>query len=118
VRSHHITVSGDLLIAAPRGRMAQGEAVELCEQVAARVNEGVGRVLLDFSAVDYMTSSALGAIISLLQKVRSGGGRMAVAAPTERVHLLMEVAGLNQLLALCVSREDAEHRLSAEAAEG
>ena len=115
--SQHITVTGDLLVAAPRGRMAQGEAVELCEQISARLGKGTFRVLLDFSAVDYMTSAALGAIISLLQRVRSGGGRMAVTAPTDRVHLLMEVAGLNQLLALCATREEAERRLAAEAAE-
>jgi anti-anti-sigma factor len=114
VGSENITVSDGLLIAAAAGKMAQEEARVFCEAVRNRLREDVKRVLLDFSAVDYMTSAALGAIIALLQRVRSTGGRMAVAAPGERVHLLMEVAGLNQLLALCTDREEAERRLAAE----
>jgi anti-anti-sigma factor len=106
-----------MLIAAPEGRMAKGEADLLCEELQPHLRKGVRRVLLDLSSVDYMTSSALGVIISLLQKVRSSGGRMAVAAPGERIHLLMEVAGLNQLLALCTSRQEAEEELAEEAAE-
>jgi len=108
---------GDMLTAAPRGRLAKEEADQLCEVIAPHLTGGARRLLLDFSNVDYMTSSALGVIIALLQKVRSAGGRMAVAAPVERIHLLLEVAGLNQLLALCHSREEAKKHLTAEEPE-
>ncbi len=109
-----VTRSGNLLVAVPRGRLAKEEADRLCEKINPRLTEGVTGLLLDLSEVDYMTSAALGVIIALLQRVRSGGGRMAVAAPGERIHLLLEVAGLNQLLALCTSREEAEKLLAAE----
>jgi anti-sigma B factor antagonist len=117
VQSEGITSHDDLLVAAPQGRLGQEEAARFCKAVGDRVDQRIRRVLLDLSAVDYMTSSALGVIIALLQKVRSGGGRMAVAAPGERIHLLLEVAGLNQLLALCRSREDAEAQLASEEPE-
>ncbi len=112
--SETVTRRGDMLVAAPEGRLAKEEADSLCEQIKPHLAEGATALLLDLSAVDYMTSTALGVVIVLLQKVRSGGGRMAVAAPGERIHLLMEVAGLNQLLALCTSREEAERQLTAE----
>ncbi len=108
--------SGDLLTASPQGRLGQEEADKLCEKITPHLAEGVSRLMLDLSGVDYMTSSALGVIILLLQKVRSAGGRMAIAAPLERIHLLLEVAGLNQLLALYRSRIEAKQFL--EGGEG
>jgi len=102
---------GDMLTACPRGRLGQEEADRLCELIVPHLGRGTRRLMLDLSSVDYMTSSALGAIISLLQKVRSAGGRMAVAAPLERIHILLEVAGLNQLLALCRDRGEARRHL-------
>lgn len=112
-----VSREGDLLIAAPAGHLGKEEADGLLEKLKPDLAEGVGALLLDLSAVDYMTSAALGVIISLLQRVRSRGGRMAVAAPNERVHLLLEVAGLNQLLALCRSRQEGERNLAEGPAE-
>ena len=112
-----ISRSGGFLSVRPRGRLAKEEADGLLASIAPGLAGGVRGLLLDLSEVDYMTSAALGVVISMLQKVRSGGGRMAVAAPGERVHLLLEVAGLNQLLALCKSREEAERLLCEEGPE-
>ena len=109
--------NGDVLVAVPQGRMGKDEADRLCALVLPRLQGPVRSLLLDLTAVDYMTSAALGVVISLLQRVRSRGGRMAVAAPGERVHLLMEVAGLNQLVEVCRSREEAEKLLGPEAPE-
>jgi len=75
---------------------------------------GARDLLLDLTEVEYMTSSAVGSVVSLYQQVRLGGGRMAVAAPNERVHLLLEIAGLNQLLALCSTAEEARRALDQE----
>ena len=109
-----LSVSGEVLIAAPRGRMGKEEADRLSGLIGARLQGQARSLLLDLSGVDYMTSSALGVVIALLGRVRSRGGRMAVAAPGERVHLLMEVAGLNQLVDLCRSRAEAEGHLFPE----
>jgi anti-anti-sigma factor len=112
--SPSLDLSGDVLVAVPQGRMGKEEADLLCRLVMPVLNDRARNLLLDFTAVDYMTSAALGVVISLLQKVRSRGGRMAVVAPGERVHLLLEVAGLNQLVDLCASRAEAEKLLLPE----
>jgi anti-anti-sigma factor len=102
---------GRILTAAPRGRLDRAEADRLCRLIEEQLEAGADRLMLDLSAVVYMTSSALSAFILLLQKVRSAGGSMVVAAPDERIHLLLEVAGLNQLLALYRGREEAWRHL-------
>jgi len=102
-----------LLCAGVSGRLGEEEAAELAETVGRRLaGSPPARLLLDLTEVEYMTSSAVGAVVGLYQRVRLGGGRMAVAAPDERVHLLLEIAGLNQLLALCRTAEEARRALA------
>jgi anti-sigma B factor antagonist len=110
-----VSMNGGLLVAAAGGQLGREDTEELGRQVGTRLDAGAARVLLDFSAVSYMNSSALGAVIALLQRVRQAGGTMAVCAADERVHLLMEVAGLDHLLKLCRDRESAEAALHAGA---
>lgn len=97
---------GSLICASLTGRLTQAESEELLRRLASQLTGKAG-VLLDLSEVEYMSSSAVGAVVCLCQQVRLAGGRMAVAAPDERVHTLLEVAGLNQLLELCRSVEEA-----------
>jgi anti-sigma B factor antagonist len=104
-----------VLIVRLAGRLSQQEGESLVKKLAGRPGSGCPGLLLDLSEVEYMTSSAVGAVVSLCQQVRLGGGRMAVAAPDDRVHMLLEVAGLNQLLALCRSAEEARRALAAGA---
>ena len=101
---------GKVLCVRVSGRLAQEESVALARQVTPRLKPGCD-LLLDLGEVEYMTSAAVGALVGLYQQVRLAGGRAAISAPNERVHLLLEIAGLNQLLALCRSLEEAEGQL-------
>ena len=105
---------GDMLCVALGGRLSQDEGAQLMAQAGARLTDGGGarNLLLDLTEVEYMTSSAVGSVVSLLQQVRLGGGLMAVAAPDDRIHLLLEIAGLNQLLTLCRTAADARKALA------
>ncbi|HOX05355.1 MAG TPA: STAS domain-containing protein [Planctomycetota bacterium] len=96
------------------GRLAQDESAALIARTGKELTASPGPLdlLLDLTEVEYMTSSAVGAVVLLYQQVRLGGGHMAVAAPNERVHLLLEIAGLNQLLALCRTAAEARQALS------
>jgi anti-sigma B factor antagonist len=99
------------------GRLSQDEGAQLTAQAGARLAaEGGGPrdLLLDLSEVEYMTSAAVGSVVGLYQQVRLGGGRMAVAAPDDRVHLLLEIAVLNQLLALRRTAGEARQALARE----
>lgn len=109
-----IEESGGIVRARLSGRLAQAEAEELARRICRHL-AGAGGVLVDLSEVEYMSSSAVGGVVCICQQVRLGGGRMAVAAPDDRVHMLLEVAGLNQLLQLCRSVGEAERWLESEA---
>ena len=107
-----VSESEGILRITPAGRLSKEEGDQLLDELTKRSADGPRGLLLDLSRVDYMTSSAVGAVIAIFGRVASGGGRMAVAAPNERVGLLLEVAGLNQLLPICATLEEAERSLA------
>lgn len=106
---------GGHLVVRPSGHLGKAEGDGLLAEVSARLETCGQDVILDLAGVDYMTSSALSALILLYQRVRARGCRMALAAPGERVHLLLEVAGVNQLMKLSRTAEEAERTLATAA---
>ena len=71
-------------------------------------------LILDLSAVSYMDSAALGAILGAYASCERTGRGFAVAGVSPRVLTLFEVAGVDKLLPLFDSVEAAEKQLSSK----
>ena len=56
------------------------------------------RVVVDLSAVEFIDSSGLGALISGLKVARQAGGDLRIAAPTRQVITVLELTNLNRVL--------------------
>ncbi|MBP9501054.1 MAG: STAS domain-containing protein [Candidatus Promineofilum sp.] len=54
-------------------------------------------IVLDMSGVDYISSAGLRAMISLLREVKKQRGDVRLAAPSERVVEVLQLAGLDSL---------------------
>jgi len=103
--------SGSILIAAPTERLDGLAATTLHENLALEFKSRTCSVLIDLSRVDYMTSSALGNLVAMLQRVLAVDKKLAVVAPDEKIRVLLEVAGLNKLLIICSTFKQAEAAL-------
>lgn len=88
-RSVIVSVEGDLDIAT---------AGDLRSAVQSAVNAHGPWLILDFSALDFMDSSGLNAIINAYHLVRERGGSLALAAPNERVTKVIRLVGLHRQL--------------------
>ena len=67
-----------------------------------------GGVLVDLTGVTFMDSTGLGMFLTLDRDLRERGARLAIACPEGAARLLFDVAGVNEILPLYPSREDAE----------
>lgn len=65
------------------------------------------QVVLDLSAVDYMSSAGLREIVSSLKKAKRVQGDLRIAQPSERVREVMEMAGLDTIFQIYGSLEEA-----------
>ncbi|BDX34727.1 anti-sigma factor antagonist [Mycobacterium antarcticum] len=92
------TTDSGVVVIAPEGRLNMVAAPELRKQLHDLVDGGSNRVVVDLSAIEFIDSSGLGALISGLKLTRSAGGDLRIAAPREQVLTVLELTNLNRVL--------------------
>ena len=71
-----------------------GEAVEACTA------SGEQHLVLDMSAVQFMDSQGLHMLLAAVDAMRERGGSLVVASPSPAVRRLLDVAGLEPVVAV------------------
>lgn len=89
------------------GRVDSMNAHELGQALMGAISGGRMRLVLDLSAVDYMSSAGLREIVSALKKLRHGAGDLRIAQPSHRVLEVLEMAGLDSIFQIYPSRAEA-----------
>ncbi|WAS04014.1 STAS domain-containing protein [Gloeomargaritales cyanobacterium VI4D9] len=77
----------------------------LTQQVKQIASQKATLVLLDFSQVEFVDSSGLGAMVAALKSLRSVGGELALCQPSEQVKTLLEITGLERIIKIYPNRE-------------
>jgi anti-sigma B factor antagonist len=100
------TQNVDDLVAVIRGegRLNMVSAPRLREAVSEAVAAGRPRIVVDLSAVDFMDSSGLGALV---KTTRQAGGDLRIAAPSEQVTMVLKLSNLDRILTSYASASDA-----------
>jgi anti-sigma B factor antagonist len=103
------TQNVDDLVAVIRGegRLNMVSAPRLREAVSEAVAAGRPRIVVDLSAVDFMDSSGLGALVGCLKTTRQAGGDLRIAAPSEQVTMVLKLSNLDRILTSYASASDA-----------
>ncbi|MEN6459215.1 MAG: STAS domain-containing protein [Thermoguttaceae bacterium] len=68
--------------------------------------EGRERLLLDFSSVDFLSSAALGKLITLDKKMKAHGGTLKLASIRPEIYEVFAITKLNRLFD--IRRDEAE----------
>jgi anti-sigma B factor antagonist len=79
----------------------------LRERLIDLVNDGATRLVLDLETVDFLDSTGLGTIVSLLKRVRTQGGDLRLVCTEARIRRLFEITGLDKAVPLHASLDDA-----------
>jgi anti-sigma B factor antagonist len=94
-----------LVIAA--GEIDAATAESLATPVAQALESGHRRVLVDFAEVTFIDSTGLGVLVKSHRKAESMSAVFGVVHPTPQTRKLIAVLGLDQLLHVYDSREQA-----------
>jgi anti-sigma B factor antagonist len=70
-------------------------------------SDGRRRVLLDFSTVDFLSSAALGKLITLDKKMKAHGGALKLANIRREIFEVFEITKLNRLFDIRKDEADA-----------
>jgi anti-sigma B factor antagonist len=88
----------DQLVVVPKGDIDLYASVAFCNALVARLEGGTPKMVLDFTAVRYLDSSGVGALIRLLQKARTLGGEIRVAHLGGTPRKVLEMSNIITLL--------------------
>jgi anti-sigma B factor antagonist len=96
--THVVTAGGNLDFAA---------APDLRRCVNQRLDAGTRNLILDFSNVEFIDSTAIGVAVGALKRLRDSGGSLLVVCHEPNVCRIFDVVGLAEVLPLHATREDA-----------
>jgi anti-sigma B factor antagonist len=83
------------------GRLVFGKEVERLESVVKDlVQHGQKRVIFDASGLEYADSSGIGTLVACLTQIKGSGGELRVAGANPRIRRLLNMTGVDKLMAL------------------
>lgn len=92
------TIHQKVAVLSLRGKLMGPPATnELFERVAALIADGVIRIVLDLSHVNWINSMGVGAVMKCLTAVRDAEGHLHLSGPTEKVHSVFVMSQLTKL---------------------
>ena len=104
----------DISVIQLSGRLAMGrEGQGLEGLVAGYVTRGRLRVIVDLTRVDYIDSAGIGVLAMAAGQLKQAGGRLALAAGEGRVKALLQLTGMDEIMPLSETVEQAADRLRA-----
>ncbi len=89
------------------GRVDSVNANEFGAALDEAVQDGKRNVVLDLGGVEYMSSAGLREMVRVLKQLRREGGDLRLAAPSERVQEVLELAGLDAIFEIYPTQVEA-----------
>ena len=80
------------------GEIDASSSIELDLAIAKSVGEGFTRILVDCSALEYISSAGLGVFMSYIEEFEDKHIKMVLFGMNEKVANTFEILGLNELL--------------------
>jgi anti-anti-sigma factor len=81
---------------AVRGELDMAAAPDLSEAIAKAAGNGVTTVVLDLSAVTFLDSSAIGALVASGRDAAEAGARLQIGPRSDIVTRVLEITGLHE----------------------
>ena len=108
------TRSQGAVIVAPAGRVDSTTSGQLDEHLIGLATAGEHRVVVDFGAVDYISSAGLRVMLTTAKRIKDRRGELALCRLGESVHQVFELAGFLPLFAIDSSVDAAVTRVTTQ----
>ena len=102
-----IKEEGKLLKVSIVGRFVAAVAPDLRESVLAKMGEGTN-VLFDLSQMVHIDSSGLGVLVQVLQKAKSSGGKVVLAALQPGPKIVFDITKVSRVFEIVPTVADAK----------
>lgn len=101
-------MSSIVKIVQPSGILDGLNANQLRRDISDLVENGANIVLVDFQDITFMNSAGLGALVSILKKVRSQGAELFICSLNEQVKMIFELTKMDLIFKPFANRNEVE----------
>lgn len=101
----------DHLVIALNGEVDASNSVELDEVIQEAIAENAHKILLDGSELEYISSAGLGVFMSYLEDFNEKEVTFVIFGLNEKILNVFHILGLDQLISIKNTREEAEQAL-------
>lgn len=99
--------SGNITILCLSGRLDLTAGVVLKETVMKSLENGSGKIHLNLEKIDFINSSGLGAMVSVMKEIRIRHGRMTLSNLAAYVNEIFEITQLTHIFEIFPTQEEA-----------
>ena len=90
------------------GEIDASSSIELDLAIAKSVGEGFSKILIDCSALEYISSAGLGVFMSYIEEFKDNKVEMVLFGMSEKVANTFEILGLHELLKIAPNKVEAK----------
>ena len=90
-----------------QGQINSANAAGLETEILSLVNGGAKALVLDFAALDYISSAGLRMVLVLAKRLKQDGGQLVLCAMQPHVREVFDISGFLAILNVEGSRADA-----------
>jgi anti-sigma B factor antagonist len=98
---------GEITVVHVTGRIDGTSAEAFSREIRGIVSAGSRRLLLDFSAMPYINSAGLRAILVVAKMLKNPGDRCVLCSLSDEVRGIFELAGFTKILQIYPAVQDA-----------
>lgn len=99
-------------IIVPIGEIDASSSIELDLTIAKSVGEGFTKILIDCSALEYISSAGLGVFMSYIEEFSDKSIQMVLFGMNDKVLNTFEILGLSELLTIVQTKDEAKRKVS------
>ena len=106
-------LKGEIAIVAPKGSLVGGEETdELRSAVSQLLEKGNTKLVVDLGGVDYMNSTAIGALVSAHTSYANRSGKVILCNVNKKITNIFIVTKLSMIFQIEETAADAERALT------
>jgi anti-sigma B factor antagonist len=94
------------------GEIDASSSIDLDLAIAKSVGEGFTKIVVDCSALEYISSAGLGVFMSYIEEFKEKNIGMVLFGMNEKVANTFEILGLNELLRIVSDKAEAKKMLA------
>ena len=98
----------DFLIITVKGEVDASSSIHLDNAISEAIEKDFKKILVDCSELKYISSAGLGVFMSYIQDFQSQNIKLVIFGLSDKVKNVFEILGLDQLLQITGSLEEAK----------